>query len=125
MQPGPYQVQAVIAAHHANASIVADTDCPAIAALYAQLSAMSASPVVQLNHAVAIAMSDGPLAGLKMLDDVTELDNYHLLWATRRELHRRATHIEQARQAFTRALDLAPNPAERRHLERCLARLDR
>ncbi len=131
MQPGPYQVQAVIAAYHANAVVAADTDWPAIAALYGQLVAMSASPVVRLNQAVAIAMSDGPLAGLKMLDDMAELDDlaelddYHLLWATRGELCRQASRVEDARQAFTRALELAPNGAERRHLERRLATLDR
>lgn len=121
MQPGPYQVQAVIASHHANAVVAADTDWPTIAALYGQLVAMSASPVVRLNWAVAIAMSDGPLAGLKMLDDISELDDYHLLWATRGELCRRAARFKEARHAFTRALELAPNGAERRHLERRLA----
>ena len=120
MQPGPYQVQAVIAAHHANAVVAADTDWPAIAALYGQLVAMSASPVVQLNRAVAIAMSDGPLAGLKMLDQITGLDDYHLLWATRGELCRRAARFDEARRALARALELAPNSAERRHLERRL-----
>lgn len=125
MQPGPYQVQAVIAAHHANATVAADTDWPAIAALYGQLVAMSASPVVRLNQAVAIAMSDGPLAGLKMLDGIAELDSYHLLWATRGELCRRAARIEEAREAFTTALELAPNGAERRHLERRLVALGR
>jgi len=122
-QPGPYQVQAVIAAHHANAVVAADTDWPAIAGLYQQLDAMSGSPVVRLNWAVAIAMSDGPLAGLKMLDGIDELDSYHLLWATRGELCRRAARVAEAHQAFTRALELAPNSAERRHLERRLAML--
>ena len=70
-------------------------------------------------------MSDGPLAGLKLLDDITELDRYHLLWATRGELCRRASRIDEARRAFTAALELAPNGAERRHLERRLAALDR
>ncbi|MFT7598940.1 MAG: RNA polymerase sigma-70 factor (ECF subfamily) [Acidimicrobiales bacterium] len=125
MQPGPYQVQAVIAARHANAVVAADTDWRAIAALYGQLVAMSASPVVRLNWVVAIAMSDGPLAGLKMLDGIIELDNYHLIWATRGELCRRAARVEEARHAFRRALELAPNGAERRHLERRLAALGR
>lgn len=124
MQPGPYQVQAVIAAHHANAVEAVDTDWPAIAALYAQLDAMSASPVVRLNRAVAIAMSDGPLAGLHLLDEITELDSYHLFWATRGELCRRAARIDEAREAFAQARELAPNAAERRHLERRLATLD-
>lgn len=125
MQPGPYQVQAMIAAHHANAVVAADTDWPMIAALYGQLVAMSASPVVRLNQAVAVAMSDGPLAGLKLLDGIVELDDYHLLWATRGELCRRAARTDESRQAFARALELAPNGAERRHLERRLDALDR
>ncbi|MEM7140741.1 MAG: DUF6596 domain-containing protein [Actinomycetota bacterium] len=123
MQPGPYQVQALIAAHHANAVEAADTDWPAIAALYAQLAAMSASPVVKLNRAVAVAMSDGPLAGLHQLEGVTGLDDYHLLWATRAELNRRAGRVDEAREAFAAAVALAPNGAERRHLERRLGSL--
>ena len=125
MQPGPYQVQALIASYHANAVEAADTDWPAIAALYGQLDAMSASPVVRLNRAVAIAMSDGPLAGLKLLDEITELDSYHLLWATRGELCRRAGLVDDARSAFTTAAELASTGAERRHIERRLAMLDR
>ncbi|MEM8921892.1 MAG: sigma-70 family RNA polymerase sigma factor [Actinomycetota bacterium] len=123
MQPGPYQVQATIAAYHANAPTAEDTDWLTIASLYAQLDAMSDSPVVRLNRAVAVAMSDGPLAGLELLDQVTGLDNYHLLWATRGELCRRANHDDDARRAFRKALDLVPNTAERRHLERRLAAL--
>lgn len=120
MQPGPYQVQAIIASYHANAVVAADTDWPAITALYRQLFAMTNSPVVQLNWAVAVAMSDGPLAGLTMLDDIADLDSYHLLWATRGELLRRASLLQEARHALTRALELAPNGAERRHLRRRL-----
>lgn len=123
MAPGPYQVQAMIAAHHANAATAVDTDWPAIAALYGQLDAMSGSPVVRLNRAVAIAMSDGPLAGLKTLEGISELDQYHLFWATRGELCRRAAQFDAARQAFRKALDLAPNAAERRHLQRQLTAL--
>ncbi len=125
MQPGPYQVQAMIAAHHANAVVAADTDWPTIAALYGQLVAMSASPVVRLNQAVAVAMSDGLLVSEQLLDDIAELDGYHLLWATRGELCRRAAKVDEARRAFNRALELAPNGAERRHLERRLTALDR
>ncbi|MEM8924151.1 MAG: sigma-70 family RNA polymerase sigma factor [Actinomycetota bacterium] len=123
MQPGPYQVQAMIAAQHANARTADDTDWPLIASLYAQLDAMSDSPVVRLNRAVAVAMADGPLAGLELLDRITDLDHYHLLWATRGELCRRARRHDEARRAFTRALELAPNAAERRLLERRLAAL--
>ena len=95
----------------------------AIASLYAQLDAMSDSSVVRLNRAVAVAMSDGPLAGLEILDQITDLDDYHLLWATRGELSRRAQRTGDARAAFQRALDLAPSAVERRHLERRLAAL--
>ena len=98
----------------------ADTDWPTIASLYGQLDAMSDSPVVRLNRAVAIAMADGPLAGLKTLDGICELDQYHLFWATRGELCRRAAQVDDARQAFKKALELAPNAAERRHLQRRL-----
>ena len=123
MQPGPYQVQAMIAAHHANARTAEDTDWLTIASLYAQLDAMADSSVVRLNRAVAVAMSDGPLAGLEILDQITDLDDYHLLWATRGELSRRAQRTGDARDAFQRALDLAPSAVERRHLERRLAAL--
>jgi RNA polymerase sigma-70 factor, ECF subfamily len=118
MQPGVYQVQAIIASHHANARTAADTDWPAIVTLYAQLVAMTDSPVVRLNHAIAVAMADGPLAGLVMLDRLEGLDNYHLLHSARGELLARAGDVTAARTAFERALSLTDNPAERRHLER-------
>lgn len=104
----------------ANARTAADTDWPAIAAAYAQLHAMTGSPVVALNHAVAVAMADGPQAGLDLLDGVTGLEQYHLLHAARGELLLRAGAKEQAHAAFTRALDTVVNPAERRHLRRRL-----
>ncbi|MEM7272000.1 MAG: sigma-70 family RNA polymerase sigma factor [Actinomycetota bacterium] len=123
MQPGPYQVQAVIAANHANATTAEETDWLTIASLYGQLDAMTDSPVVRLNRAVAVAMTDGPLAGLELLDHITDLDHYHLLWATRGELCRRANRTADARLAFEQALELVPSAAERRHLERRLAGL--
>jgi hypothetical protein len=118
MQPGVYQVQAIIASHHANARTAADTDWPAIVALYAQLVAMTDSAVVRLNHAIAVAMADGPLAGLAMLDRLEGLDSYHLFHSARGELLARAGDMTAARTAFERALTLTDNPAERRHLER-------
>lgn len=121
MQPGPYQVQAVIAAHHANARTAADTDWTAIAGLYAQLVAMTDSPVVRLNHAIAVAMADGPLAGLALLDRLDGLDRYHLFHSARGELLVRSGDGAGARAAFERALALTDNPAERRHLRRRLA----
>lgn len=118
MQPGTYQLQAVIAAHHANARTAADTDWPAIAKAYEQLVSMTDSPVVRLNRAIAVAMADGPQAGLKLLDEVEGLDRYHLLHAARAELLARAGDAEGARIAFARALALTDNPAEQRHLQR-------
>lgn len=116
--PGPYQVQAIIAGHHANARVAADTDWPAIAALYGQLLAMTSSPVVALNHAVAVAMADGPQTGLALLDTLVDLDGYHLYHSARAELLLRAGRPEDARKSFATARALAENPAERRHLDR-------
>jgi RNA polymerase sigma-70 factor (ECF subfamily) len=118
MQPGPYQLQAVIASHHANARTAADTDWPAIAGSYAQLVAMTDSPVVRLNHAIAVAMADGPHAGLALLDALAGLDRYHLFHAARGELLLRAGDGATARAAFERAIALTDNAAERRHLRR-------
>jgi RNA polymerase sigma-70 factor (ECF subfamily) len=117
-QPGPYQLQAVIAAHHANAPTADATDWPAIVRLYAQLVAMTGSPVVRLNHAIAVAMADGPHAGLALLDAIDGLDTYHLFHAARGELLARAGDTPAARAAFEHALVFTDNPAERRHLER-------
>ena len=116
MSPGPYQVQAIIAGHHANARTAADTDWAAIAELYAQLGRMAPNPVVELNRAVAIAMADGSLAGLAVLDRLTGLDDYHLFHATRGELLARAGRPATA--SFDRARELTSNEGERRHLAR-------
>lgn len=116
MTPGPYQVQAIIAGHHANARTADDTDWSAIAELYRQLARMTPNPVVELNRAVAIAMADGPLAGLAVLDRLAGLDDYHLYHATRGELLARAGR--PAKASFERARELTTNDAERRHLAR-------
>ncbi len=116
MRPGVYQLQALIASHHAHASSPRDTDWPAVAGLYAQLVAMTGSPVVRLNHAVAVAMADGPAAGLPMVDAVPGLDDYHLWHATRADLLRRTGRRDEALAAYRRAADLTANPAERRFL---------
>ena len=116
---GPYQVQAAIAACHATAPDSASTDWPQIAALYAELGRLAPSPVVELNRAVAIAMSDGIPAGLALVDDLAEsggLDGYHLLPATRADLLRRGGRVGEARAAYEQALRLAPTEAERRYL---------
>jgi RNA polymerase sigma-70 factor (ECF subfamily) len=116
---GPYQVQAAIAACHAEAPDVVSTDWPQIAALYARLARLAPSPVVELNRAVAVAMVDGFDAGLHLVDDLEEsgrLDGYHLLPATRADLLRRAGRTAEAGAAYERALELAPTEAERRYL---------
>ena len=123
MHPGPYQLQAVIAGQHANARTSADTDWPAIVRAYGQLLAMTSSPVVALNRAAAVAMADGPQAGLALLDGIHGLDGYHLLHATRAELAVRAGDVPLARAAFARARALTDNPAEQRHLDRRIASL--
>jgi RNA polymerase sigma-70 factor (ECF subfamily) len=119
MRPGPFQMQAVIAAHHANARTAADTDWPTIVGLYRQLLMMNSSPVIALNHAVAVAMADGPIAGLALLDQLDGLDNYHLYHAARGELLLRCDD-SRSRAAFGRARYLAENPSEQRHLDRRL-----
>ena len=121
--PGPYQLQAVIAGYHSNARTASDTDWPAIASVYGRLLEATPSPVVALNHAVAVAMADGAPAGLRLLDELSGLDDYHLYWAARGELLARAGRRDEAEAALRRALDLAVNPAEVSHLERRLAAL--
>ena len=121
MSPGPFQVQAMIAAHHGNARTSDDTDWASIATLYAQLSAMTGSPVVEVNRAVAVAMADGPGAGLAVLNAVRGLDDYYLLHATRGELTLRSFDQDGALESFHRARNLAANPAEQRHLDRRIA----
>jgi RNA polymerase sigma-70 factor, ECF subfamily len=121
MRPGPFQLQAVIAGLHANARTAADTDWPSIARAYAQLATLTPSPVVALNHAVAVAMSDGPLVGLGLLDRIEGIDSYHLLHATRGELLLRADDPVGARAAFVTARTLTRNSVEQRHLDRRIA----
>ena len=123
-RPGPYQLQAAIAACHASAATAAATDWPQIALLYERLSQMVPSPVITLNRAVAVAMAEGPAAGLLIVDELDRsgaLSEYDLLPATRAELLRRLGRTEQAQTAYRRALELAPTDAERRYLIRRLA----
>lgn len=124
MQPGPYQLQAIIAGYHANARVAADTDWAAVAGLYRQLAAMTPSPIIRLNSAVAVAMADGPLAGLGMLAELSGLDSYHLFHAAVGELQLRAGNPAAAAVAFDRAEQLTENPAEQRHLTRRRAACD-
>ena len=124
LSPGPYQVQAAIAACHATAARAADTDWAQIALLYRQLAAWSANPVVELNRAVAVAMADGPAAGLSIVDELSgsgALAGYHLLPATRADLLRRLGRTGEAAAQYRVALDLATTDTERRYLRRRLA----
>ncbi len=123
-RPGPYQVQAAIAACHAGAGDAGDTDWPQIAVLYGQLARMTPSPVVELNRAVAVAMADGPAAGLALVDALDAsgaLAGYHLLPATQADLHRRLGRADEAAAAYRRALELTAGDAERDYLRRRLA----
>ncbi|HVW42658.1 MAG TPA: RNA polymerase sigma factor [Amycolatopsis sp.] len=118
-RPGPYQVQAAIAACHATASHAADTDWRQIAALYGQLARFTPSPVVELNRAVAVGMADGPAAGLALVDALGDsLAGYYLLPATRAEFLRRLGRRAEAAQAYRDAIDGAPTEVERRYLAR-------
>ncbi|HZP30665.1 MAG TPA: RNA polymerase sigma factor [Acidimicrobiia bacterium] len=122
-RPGPYQVQAAIAACHATAATAADTDWSEIAALYGELARMNPSPVVELNRAVAVAMAVGPAAGLALVDALDasgRLAGYHLLPATRADLLRRLGRRAEAAEAYRGALELAGGDAERRYLTRRL-----
>ena len=121
--PGPFAAQAAIAALHCQAARPEDTDWPQIVQLYDLLTRLQPSPVVSLNRAAAVAMVDGPgpaLALIDALDAGGELDNYHLLHAARAELLRRMGSLEEAAQAYRRALALVGNESERRFLERRL-----
>jgi len=118
--PGAYALQAAIAGLHARAPSASATDWSQIARLYGALAESSPSPVIELNRAVAIAMSEGPERGLALLGAL-ELPGYHLLPAARADLHRRLGQREQAAAAYREALALVSNAAERRFLERRLA----
>jgi RNA polymerase sigma-70 factor (ECF subfamily) len=125
-RPGPYQVQAAIAACHATAATPADTDWAQIAALYAQLARMVPSAVVELNRAVAVGMADGPAAGLALVEELAakgQLTGYHLLPATRADLLRRLGRAGEAAAAYREALALVTTEAERRYLSRRLAEI--
>jgi len=122
---GPYALQAAIAACHARAATAAATDWPRIAALYATLARIAPSPVVELNRAVAVAMADGPAAGLVLVDALRSepsLASYHLLPAVRGDLLARLGRTDEARTEFERAAGLTLNTQERNvMLERAAA----
>ena len=123
---GPYTLQAAIAAVHAQAPTAAATDWAQIAALYDVLVRADPSPVVELNRAAAVAMRDGPLAGLALIDAILargDLADYHLAHSARADLYRRLGRAAEAREAYERALGLARQEPERRFLERRLREL--
>jgi RNA polymerase sigma-70 factor, ECF subfamily len=122
--PGPYQLQAAIAACHATAPEAADTDWAEISRLYGELARLVPSPVVELNRAVAVAMAEGPTAGLALIEELEasgKLQGYHLLPATRADLLRRLGRRIDAASAYEEALELAATDAERRYIARRLA----
>jgi RNA polymerase sigma-70 factor, ECF subfamily len=117
--PGPYQLQAAIAALHSDD----ETDWPQIALLYSRLLEFTPSPVVELNRAVAVAMAHGPEVGLALTDSIAGLDDYYLLHATRADLLRRLERPADAAEAYARAVVLAPSEPEREFLRGRLAAL--
>jgi RNA polymerase sigma-70 factor (ECF subfamily) len=121
--PGPFAVQAALAAVHCEAARAEDTDWPEILRLYDLLERLQPSSIVSLNRAVAVAMVQGPRAGLALIDELAaagDLDNYHLLDAARADLLRRIGSSAEAAKAYERALALVSNGSERRYLERRL-----
>ena len=121
--PGPFGVQAAVAALHCQAPRAEETDWPQIVALYGILERLQPSPVVALNRAAALAMAEGPRPALAVVDALAaggELDRYHLLHAARADLLRRLGHPTEAATSYRRAIELVTNDAERRFLERRL-----
>jgi RNA polymerase sigma-70 factor (ECF subfamily) len=116
-RPGPYQLQAAIASLH----LEPETDWPQVAELYERLAALTPSPVVELNHAVAVAMAQGPEHGLDLIDEIDGLDRYRHLHSARADLLRRLGREAEAADAYRRALELTAQRAERIFLERRLA----
>ena len=124
---GPYQLQAAIAAVHGEAATAGETDWHQIAQLYGKLACLSPTPVVALNHAVAVAMSEGLSRGLAMIDDLGasgQLDGYYLFHAARADILRRLDLRDEAADAYQRALALATNQVERSYLTRRLRELN-
>jgi RNA polymerase sigma-70 factor (ECF subfamily) len=126
--PGPFALQAGIAAVHCRGARPEDTDWREIVKLYDRLERVQPSPIVSLNRAVAVAMADGPRAGLTLIDALAatnDLENYHLLHAARADLLRRARSNDEAAKSYLQALGLVTNDSERRYLERRLREVQR
>jgi len=122
-RPGPFALQAAIAAQHCQAARAEDTDWPQIVRLYDLLERVQPSPIVSLNRAVAVAMADGPQSGLALMDVLAaagDLQSYHLLHAARADLLRRVGSKVEAAKSYEQALALVTNESERRFLERRL-----
>jgi RNA polymerase sigma-70 factor (ECF subfamily) len=126
--PGPYSIQAAIAAIHSQAARYEDTDWHAIADFYARLYAMQPSPVIELNRAVAIALGEGPEVGLRLIDALEtsgDLRDYYLMWAARADLLRRLERWSEAAESYNEALRRVGSAPERRFLRRRLAEVTR
>jgi RNA polymerase sigma-70 factor, ECF subfamily len=125
--PGPYALQASIAAEHCKAASAGETNWSQILKFYDLLEGLQPSPIVALNRAVAVAMAEGPGSGLAIVDELTlanDLDSYHLLHATRADLLRRMGSTAEAAKGYRRALELVTNDTERRYLERRLREVE-
>ena len=121
--PGPLALQAAIAAVHCRAEKAEETDWREIVRLYKELARVQPSPVVALNHAVAVAMAEGPRRGLELMEELekdSDLENYHLLHAARADMHRRLGSFTDAAKEYEKAFALATNESERRYLEKRL-----
>jgi RNA polymerase sigma-70 factor, ECF subfamily len=125
-RPGPFQLQAAIAALHAESINPSDTDWPQIVLLYRQMLRLQPNPIIELNHAAAVGMAFGPERGLRLLDDLEsrgELSDYYLLRAARADLLRRSGRFPEAAAAYQGALELCQNKVERRYLLRRMSEL--
>jgi RNA polymerase sigma-70 factor, ECF subfamily len=123
---GTYQIQAAIAAVHAEAKTASETDWPQIVALYKELMRINPSPIIALNHAAAVAMSEGLERGLMLFDEVGtsgKLENYYVFHAARADLLRRLNRLREARAAYSRAVELTTNRVEQQHIRRRLSEL--
>lgn len=128
VRPGPYALQAAIAAEHCKAAHPEQTNWHQIVRFYDELERLEPSPIVALNRAVAVAMADGPRAGLTIIDGLIarrDLDSYHLLYAARADLLRRIGSRQEAAKSYQDALELVSNERERRYLQRRLQEVQR
>ena len=127
-RPGPYAIQAAIAAVHSRAAHSDDTDWRTIADLYSRLYEIHPTPVIELNRAVAVAMAEGPAAGLELIDAIAargDLHDYYLMWSARADLMRRLGRWTDAAESYKVALGLVGSAAERRFLRRRLEEMSR